>query len=300
MDEKRKRMNVILLIRKKLLDIVGKWNGVYVFYREIKLRRKLKKTLLKIAVKSFEEEKPEHGNLRDYKKKLRWYIISYKEYLVFEYWKLDKKKNLDYLLEGEMVNIYRKTVQASAIISLANKVYSLKALHKYVHRRWVYPNNASFEEFAELVSSADCIAKPYAGSLGNGIFRIMKDEEKDLQGLYARCREENLVVEEYVRACEELEAFHPQSLNTIRVFTISKGSKCELVAAELRMGVGDHFVDNASLGGIVAPVDLDSGIILMDGMDKSGNRYATHPDSGKTIKGFVIPHWDKVVLACRK
>ena len=81
---------------------------------------------------------------------------------------------------------------------------------------------------------------------------------------------------------------------------MSNGKRCELVAAELRVGTGDSVVDNASVGGILCPIDANNGIIVGDGIDKSGRVFVQHPDSGKTIKGFRIPYWEQVVETCKK
>ena len=171
---------------------------------------------------------------------------------------------------------------------------------RFVHRKWFFAPEAPFSFFCDFVKTTDCLAKRVYGSLGKGIIKISRDDEKNVMELYKYCCENNLVIEECVRSNKELEEFHPQSLNTIRVMTISNGDKCELVGAVFRMGVGDNFVDNSSSGGIYASIDLESGVLLTDGYDNYGNIYQTHPDTAKPIKGFVIPYWNKVREVCKE
>ena len=256
---------------------------------------------METAVNKFDEEQPKVGSLADYKHALFRHRVSYDEYMnCYRFWDLNGKQRDEFISELEMRCIYRKTVPLSFRRLCRNKVFSLKEFKKYVHRKWMYSPSLSIEEFIAFVSSSDCIGKPIMGTLGRGVFLIRKDESKDWQELFDYCCKNNILVEERVRACKEIEEFHPQSLNTIRVFSISKNGRCEIVASELRIGVGNSLIDNASVGGIVAAIDLDTGRILGDGEDKAGHKYKVHPNSGKVFNGFAIPYWNRVVEACKE
>ena len=291
-------MNSIKTIIKKRLKKI-RW--FYYFYRELRKLQEDRKRLLDGAIEKFNDEHPEHGTLVDYKHALIRQRVSYDEYMkCYEFWKLDGKQRDEFVSEMEMRCIYRKTVQVGFDRLCSNKALLLKVFNRFVHRQWQDVSSMSVGEFNNFLSSNDCIVKPCFGTLGRGVSLVRQDDNHNLQGLFDYCCENNFLVEERIRACKEIEDFHPQSLNTIRVYTISKSGRCELVAAELRVGVGNSVIDNASAGGIVAAIDLETGIIIGDGADKAGNRYRAHPDTGKVFKGFVIPHWQKVVDTCKE
>lgn len=290
-------MNTLLMnMRNRLV----RHNWLYTIYREIKLLKRDRKALWADAVKQFEENHPEHGSLSDYRRAMRRHRANFKEYNTYEFWRLNEREQTNYLTEKELKCIYRKIADVDESKWLYNKLMTHIKFEKYMRRDWICPSISSFGTFNQFVSSKDCIAKPWNGSIGRGVFLIEKNGIGDLHELYDNCRINNLIVEERVRSCKELEAFHPQSLNTIRMFTISNGNRCELVAAELRVGVGDNVVDNVSANGIAAPIDRLSGTIIGDGRDKNGKTYVCHPDTGKVIKGFVIPYWDNVINACKE
>jgi hypothetical protein len=158
-----------------------------------------------------------------------------------------------------------------------------------------------FEVVKDLVMSTDCIAKPRRGMKGQGVFFIRKDgDENRIKELYQYCRKNHFIVEERLRASEEIEEFHPQSLNTVRVVTISNKNKVEILDAEFRMGIGENVVDNASCGGILASINVVTGALIENGVDMFGNEYVNHPSTGKAIKGFMIPHWDEIVRVCKE
>lgn len=291
-------MNSIKTIIKKRLK---KFRRLYYIYRELKKLQEDRKHLWEEAVEKYNDEHPRHGSLSDYKRALYRHRVSYDEYMkCYKFWDLDEIHRDEFISEMEMRCIYRKTVEVSFDTICSNKVLLLKRFDGYVHRKWAYTGSMSFEDFDKFVSSTDCIAKPIFGTLGRGVFLIRRGDGQNRQELFDYCRKNNYMIEEQLRACEEIEAFHPRSLNTIRVFTISKKGRCKLVASELRVGVGDNIVDNASAGGIVAAIDLETGTIIGDGADKAGKRYKAHPDTGKVFKGFVIPHWQKVVNMCKE
>ena len=60
------------------------------------------------------------------------------------------------------------------------------------------------------------------------------------------------------------------------------------------MGNND-IVDNFHKDGMVCDIDLETGTIVTDAIDRSGTTYTKHPRSGYEFKGFQIPHWDKVL-----
>lgn len=268
--------------------------------REITRWRLEKKEFIEEARQQFAISPRQSGSFSDYKKAYRRHRVTYGEYMYkFEYWKLNEHQRNEFISCSEMQCIYRKMVQPEVRTILFNKVLFLNKFQSFVHRRWIEVQKSTYDEFCDMVYSFDCIAKPIEGWRGNGIHKIQKVAKgTDVKYLYDECVTNNILLEECIHACKEIEDFHPQSLNTIRVVTISNPNKCEVFGAILRMGVGDNIIDNTHNGGVFASIDVNTGIIETDGLDSEGNYYAVHPNTGKQIKGFTIPQWDKVIETC--
>jgi hypothetical protein len=290
----------LLMKMKAIRDKLKKHQYLYYVFREIMKKRGERELLWKDAVRRFEEGTAKHGNLKEYKRALYRHRFLYKEYDAYKLWNSDKKRSEEFISEKEIQCIYRKTVQVKVAKCFTDKKEQLELFGKFVYRKWLYPQSVTFEAFKEFVTSNDCIAKPRGGLQGQNIFLVQKGDEQDMKRLFEYCCKNSFLIEEYTRACSEIEAFHPQSLNTIRVFTISKHDKVEILDAEFRMGIHDNVVDNAHCGGVLASINIDTGTLVGNGFDMSGNEYVVHPDSGKTIKGFVIPHWDEIVKVCKE
>lgn len=289
-----------MILIKKIKEQLKKFNWLYAVFRETLALKEQRNSMWKNAVELSQKKNMVQGSLLDYKRLMCRQRMSYNEYEAYQLWNLKDEDRKKYLSEREFQCVYRKTVTVGVAKCFDNKLMTHLRFGNFMRRAWICPSLSSFDTFCRFVSSYDCVFKPLKGSLGSGVFLVKKDEVADEKVLYEKCINYGLIVEECVKSCKELEEFHPQSLNTIRVITMSKGGKVSVVSSLLRIGVGDSIVDNGAVGGILAPIDPDSGVIMDHGRDKAGNVFIQHPDTGKIIKGFVIPRWHKVIQACKE
>ncbi len=267
-------------------------------YAELNVRLS-KRRLLALAKKEFDKESS-LGNFEDYKLALERHWVSYNEYAYqYEFHKKNEEERNEYVSRLRMAYFYWRYTPVSAKAVFRNKTKFLRTFGKYVHRKWIYAPEVSFEEFTQFVSNYDCIVKPSDGKLGRGIFKLYKeDDNKDYQKLYDYCAKDRMLVEQCIESCKELKAFHPKSLNTIRVVTIANKDKACVLSGVFRTGVGDSVIDNSHKGGISVQINVEMGIVETDGANTNGDRFTCHPDSRITFNGFRIPEWDAIVETC--
>ena len=237
------------------------------------------------------------GNFNDYQQALKKHWVSYSEYAYqYEFYKKTEEERDEYVSRLKMAYFYWRYAPGVAKSVFRNKTRFLNTFKNYIHRKWLYAPEATFEEFSKLVSEYDCIIKPCDGKLGKGIFKTYKDSNhSDDMKLYETCVRDRMLVEQCIESCEELKAFHPQSLNTIRVVTIANKEKACVFSGVFRTGVGDSVVDNSHKGGVSAQINVNDGVIETDGANTNGERFICHPDSGISFKGFKIPKWNVIV-----
>lgn len=86
---------------------------------------------------------------------------------------------------------------------------------------------------------------------------------------------------------------HPSSLNTLRIITYrSRSGGIRVFLSYLRIGLGGRVVDNAAAGGVIVPVDLESGQLAATGLlvkDEHATPLAAHPTSGIAFGGHLLP-----------
>lgn len=260
-----------------------------------------KKQLLAEAEKQFMKGDAK-GSLDDYKKALQKHWVSFSEYVyLFEFWNKTEAERNEYLSRLRMQYFYWRYVPGIKKIVLRDKQKFLSYYSDYIYRKWVYAPEATYESFYELISQYDCIAKPTDSECGQGIYKIFKNGDHSfVKTLFDKCVKDRTLVEECIIACDELSAFHPQSLNTIRLVTISNKEKTMAFSSRFKMGIGDSVIDNVHAGGLYAQVNVDTGIVETDGISVNGDFCEYHPNSGIKIKGFQIPKWNEIVSTCFK
>lgn len=229
--------------------------------------------------------------------------VSQSEYMIFGFYNLSTGEQKKYLTDVEATRLMRPYNNDSEPY-LKSKATFLKNFTRFIHRGWLYVPKASYEEFCDFLHKYRTIAlKPQYSSWGIGFFKLTEEEfasKEDPKEFYQKLCEGRYLAEEFVQSCKELAAFHPSSLNTLRVITFRNGDRFEVFGGGLRVGNNGLCVDNAHGGGIFCEIDPESGKIITDGLDEYSNSYVIHPMTGVPFKGMQIPRWKEVVELCKE
>ena len=249
------------------------------------------------AIERFKSESVTKGGIEDYIEAWEKHGVSYSEYMYqYEFWKLSDAQRSEFVSRMQMISFYRQYIPYSKKKMFIDKILFLQTFSSYVHRAWGEWKTLKEDVFYNLHSNYDLIAKPIDGNCGQGIFIIPQaDKSKDW---YSIVKENHMLVEQCIEGCDELQKFHPQSLNTIRVVTVVQDGTPKVFHSFFRVGSGDSVVDNAHAGGMFSQVNINTGILESEAIDVNGNRYAEHPDTGLTFIGFQIPKWNEIVKTC--
>jgi len=104
--------------------------------------------------------------------------------------------------------------------------------------------------------------------------------------------DKGVLVEEVIAQGEEMAVLHPASVNSVRMHTINLGDgDIRLWYPFIRIGVGGNFISSATTGGIIACINVGTGVVETTGFDKLGRTTDVHPDTHFSIKGIKIPRW---------
>lgn len=221
------------------------------------------------------------------------------EYFFFNYEHLSCKGRHEFVPNREAAKywVFMNTHEVYRLTCDKGQTY--EHFKPYFHRDLVSISSQSdFDGFGIFVEKhPKFIVKPTFGNLGNGVQVIdtNNDNEEAINALFKRLLvgyPEGFTMEELIVQCAELAAFHPSSVNTVRLTTArqSNGDIYIIHRPFIRLGQGGRCVDNGGNGGIIAAIDYDTGIIK-GAIDERMNRYVVHPDSGKIILGYQIPQW---------
>ena len=114
-----------------------------------------------------------------------------------------------------------------------------------------------------------------------------------------------LLLEEPIKQHPIMNLLNPSSVNTCRIVSVmNEKDEVTLMASFIRIGNRSAVVDNFNSGGMTAKVDLETGKIIEDAVNKEGTLFNKHPLSGTQINGFEIPFFkeakEMVIKAAKK
>ncbi len=143
-----------------------------------------------------------------------------------------------------------------------------------------------------------------AGAIGGSGFRLMQCAAPDIETVdqfrHFLAREldprDLWVAQEKLAVDPALAAISLSALPTARVTTmLNEKGEPEIVTSVLRLaGSAGAIVDNVKAGGLIAPIDLQTGQLGLACSGSSISDYETHPVTGQPITGQLVPRWDEI------
>lgn len=224
------------------------------------------------------------------------YGAGYVDYDVIGFYKLNSKQRKTMLTRG-INNKFVKELNEKEYWHIFDKKNEFNStFSKFIKREWLYPLSENKDEFMKWFDKHQVVfAKPNAGQCGKGIEKINLDEWKDRkEELYNYLVQNKLeLLEEPIKQHEEMNKLNSSSVNTVRVVTVmNKSDDVTILTAFSRIGNGNH-VDNFNSGGMTAKVDINTGKIVEEAVNKKGEIFDKHPITGTSIKEFQIPNWNE-------
>ena len=257
----------------------------------------------------------------DMQKCARRYGAGYMDYDLYEMYNLTDEQRNTYLTRGRNNELVTRYCDKSKLHYFMNKDEFNKTFNKYIKRDWIKVNGEQKEKVLEFLNKHNTfMAKPIDGGCGKGIKKINTSSYNSLEEIYSYLTKEgnNFELEEVIEQHPDVAKIYPNAINTVRIVTIvtTKDGKSLLtipqverknvelephvICSYFRIGNGGKCVDNFNSGGMVAPVDENTGTVLQVAIDKQKNVYEKHPQTGETIKGFKFPFWNEAINLCKE
>lgn len=224
-----------------------------------------------------------------------FYKIKTEEYFFFELYKKNKKQRKSFV-GSYYEEIIWDNLHNDTFHDLFRKKHLFNTRYNDLLKRdWLYPSESSFEDFQLFCKKhPSFISKIDDGYGGTGV-QLINTNKTNLNKLFKQLKKENRLIEELVIQCNEFSSLHPQSVNTIRVLTSNLANDLKVYAAFLRIGSNGSLIDNLSISGLCAPIDVETGTVITDALNFIGKKIPFHPNTNVEIKGFKIPKWNEIV-----
>lgn len=225
------------------------------------------------------------------------YKINIEDYLSFQFYNMKDEEVatfFTYKMNDKLVDRFNDKKKK---LLFNNKEEFNKIFADYLGRDWIR-SDVSYEDFLEFINGKTAIFyKKIDGRRGIGARKyILNDYKDDYKKLYQEISNLSLgIVEDVVVPHKLINDLCDTGLSTIRVVTLNNNGKLVLLDSVFMITNGSIVNCEVTGGGLSACIDVNTGIVITDGVDVKRNFYIKHPISGKTIKGIQIPYWHEVL-----
>ena len=230
--------------------------------------------------------------------------VSYEHYAIYKFWELTPDEQKTYFSKGDadrLRDIYNKN---SLILKVfMNKDLFCENFEEFLGRPWMSTAKMQLDEFkTKFAPIGKIIYKPLSSSGGHGI-QVFSFDDTSIESVYntLRCLPSG-IIEGYVVQHPEMKKLSLNSVNTVRIVTIQtfddipgvEKGKVHFIYGGVRMGHGNNYVDNLHSGGMIACINIETGVVETDAVDFANRVFKQHPDTNVTIKGFQIPYFKEI------
>ncbi len=225
------------------------------------------------------------------------YGAGYMNYELYEMYDMTPQQRDTYLTRGRVNAIIKQYNDLSYSHCFDNKDEFYTLFDAFIRRSWIRLS-APREQVLDFIRSREMLmAKPVEGSCGIGVEKIRIAEYGSPEAVYDHLigLGTPMLLEDVITQHPAVDAIYPGSINTVRTLSLHKDGVSHIIATSVRIGANGNHVDNFESGGMVAPVDEQTGIIKYKAVSKSKIKFESHPQTGTRIEGFQFPDWDKAM-----
>ena len=222
------------------------------------------------------------------------YGLGLTDYLNFEIYKRSKQERKEYV-GARMENTFYEKVSPSAY----KKRYTIKPdfladFKKYTKRDFCVPKENNYEEFKQFLDKHESfMSKPYDGLGGQDVKKEYTRDIKDINEYFNYCIENRIFLEEVIKQHPEMNKLCEKSVNTMRIMTFNNNGKPRIIWLGLRVGNGVNSIDNFHAKGMGVNIDIETGKLIGEAIDKDLNRFKEHPKTKVKFDGFQIPYFEE-------
>lgn len=224
------------------------------------------------------------------------YMAGYVDYEVFGFYNLTKTQRETIITRG-INNRFVSTLNDKTLANtLDNKLLFNERFNDFLKRDWINLKTASIEDFEKfLKDKVNIVVKPVDQACGRNVEKINVEKLKDINELYnSLINKKQFLVEDCIVQHPKMAEIYPNAVNTLRIVSVTKNNKVNIMFRSIRMGNDGNVVDNFNHGGLFTTIDED-GIIRNPAVDKKGNIYTNHPYTNTEILNFEIPMFNEAI-----
>ena len=222
------------------------------------------------------------------------YGFCLSDYLNYKLYDKNSKERKKYVSTRTENKFYEKVSPSAYKQRYTVKPNFLKDFKKYTKRDFVVPTEENYEEFNNFLEKHKVfMSKPYDGLGGADVKKEYTQNISNRKEYFDECIKNRIFLEELVVQHPEMNKLCDKSVNTMRIMTFNNHGKSQIIWMGLRVGNGINSIDNFHAKGMAVNIDMDTGKLVGNAIDKDLNEYEKHPVTHIKFDSFQIPCFEE-------
>ena len=222
------------------------------------------------------------------------YGFGLTDYLNYKLYNKNSKERKQYV-STKTENKFYVTVSPSAY----KKRYTIKPdfladFKDFTKRDFIVPKEDNYNEFLEFLDKHEVfMSKPYDGLGGADVKKEYSKDIENKEEYFNNAIKNRIFLEELVKQHPDMNKLCKKSVNTMRIMTFNDHGKSRIIWMGLRVGNGINSIDNFHAKGMAVNIDINTGKLVGNAIDKDLNEYEEHPFTHVKFDGFQIPCFEE-------
>ena len=222
------------------------------------------------------------------------YGFGLTDYLNYKLYNKNSKERKQYV-STKTENKFYETVSPSAY----KKRYTIKPdfladFKDFTKRDFIVPKEDNYNEFLEFLDKHEVfMSKPYDGLGGADVKKEYSKDIENKEVYFNNAIKNRIFLEELVKQHPDMNKLCEKSVNTMRIMTFNDHGKSRIIWMGLRVGNGINSIDNFHAKGMAVNIDINTGKLVGNAIDKDLNEYEEHPFTHVKFDGFQIPCFEE-------
>ncbi len=222
------------------------------------------------------------------------YGFGLTDYLNYKLYNKNSKERKQYV-STKTENKFYETISPSAY----KKRYTIKPdfladFKDFTKRDFIVPKEDNYNEFLEFLDKHEVfMSKPYDGLGGADVKKEYSKDIENKEEYFNNAIKNRIFLEELVKQHPDMNKLCEKSVNTMRIMTFNDHGKSRIIWMGLRVGNGINSIDNFHAKGMAVNIDINTGKLVGNAIDKDLNEYEEHPFTHVKFDGFQIPCFEE-------
>ena len=229
------------------------------------------------------------------------YGFALSDYLNYKIYNKNKEERKKYLSTRRENKFYEIVSPSEYKQRYTIKPNFLEDFKKYTKRDFFVPQDGNYQEFLNFLDTHEVfMSKPYDGLGGADVKKVYTKDIENKQDYFYNAIHNRIFLEELVIQHPVMNDLCSRSVNTMRIITFNNYGRSRILWMCLRVGNGVNAVDNFHANGMIVNIDMDTGRLVGNAIDRDLKEYAEHPITHARFDGFQIPYFEeakKMVLS---